>query len=196
LRYFEDVFPLSAEEKRLLERTTELVTPLGEMSLPLVFEHGDLCHPNIFLLKDGGAGVVDWELAEPFGLPTYDLFFFLTYATFAWYRAHSAGNYLPAFRLAFFGHEAWARPYVETYAGQLRLPSDALTPLFVLCWARYVVSLLIRLNGAEHPPGRLGSETVAWLRANRYYTLWQHTVTHVNELDWGDLPRTRDGVKR
>jgi len=184
LRYFEDVFPLSAEERRMLEQTWELVAPLREASLPLVFEHGDLSHPNVMLLKDGAPGVVDWELAEPHGLPAYDLFFFLTYAAFALHNARSNGKYLPAFHAAFFSHGAWARPYVRGYAEQLQLPPHTLTPLFVLSWARYMVGLLIRLGGAGHTQERLGPETAAWLRANRYYALWLHTVTHLHELDW------------
>jgi aminoglycoside phosphotransferase len=184
LRYFEDVFPLSAEERRMLEQTWELVAPLRDASLPLVFEHGDLSHPNVMLLKDGGLGVVDWELAEPHGLPAYDLFFFLTYAAFALHNAPSDGKYVPAFHAAFFSRGAWARPYVRDYANQLQLPPHTLTPLFVLSWARYMVGLLIRLGGAGHTPERLGPETAAWLRANRYYALWRHAVTHLHELDW------------
>ncbi len=184
LRYFADVLSLSADEERLLERTWELVAPLRQASLPLVFEHGDLTHPNIILLKEGGPGVVDWELAEPLGLPGNDLFFFLTYAAFALHNAGSTGNYLAAFQTAFFSRSAWARPYVRGYAEQLGLPPRVLTPLFVLCWVRYMVGLLMRLGNGGCSPGQLGPETAAWLRANRYYALWRHAVTHVNDLDW------------
>lgn len=190
LHHFAAVFPLSDEETRLLERTWELVAPLRDARLPLVFEHGDLSHPNILLLKDGGPGVIDWELAEPRGLPAYDLFFFLTYAAFAVGNAHASGDYLSAFRSAFFGRAAWARPYVAAYAGRLGLPPETITPLFVLCWARYIASLLLRLGDAGQPDGQLGPDTATWLRANRYYALWRHTVAHVGELEWRDAPRT------
>jgi hypothetical protein len=190
LRHFEHVFPLSVDEQRLLERTWELIAPLREADMPLVFEHGDLSHPNIMLLKDGTPGVVDWELAEPRGLPTYDLFFFLTYAAFASHNARKSGEHLAAFHAAFFGPTAWARPYVATYAGQLRLPPHTLTPLFVLCWARYMTSLLLRLDAAP-ASGRLARETADWLRANRYYALWRHAVTNACALDWHDLPAPR-----
>jgi hypothetical protein len=187
LRHFERVFPLSVEEQRLLERTWELLAPLRDVDLPLVFEHGDLSHPNIMLLKSGSPGVVDWELAEPQGLPTYDLFFFLTYVAFAARGANKGGEHLAAFHSAFFGHAAWARPYVAAYAGRLRLPPHTLTPLFVLCWARYMTSLLLRLDAAP-VSGRLARETADWLRANRYYALWRHAVTNARALDWRDLP--------
>jgi hypothetical protein len=187
LRHFERVFPLTVEEQRLLERTWDLIAPLRDADLPLVFEHGDLSHPNIMLLKHGAPGVVDWELAEPRGLPTYDLFFFLTYVAFASQNARKGDEHLAAFHTAFFGRAAWARPYVSGYARQLRLPPHTLTPLFVLCWARYMTSLLLRLDAAP-TAGQLTLETADWLRANRYYALWRHAVSNVRTLDWSDLP--------
>ena len=190
LRHYERVFPLSVEEQRLLERTWELIAPLRDADLPLVFEHGDLSHPNIMLLKDGAPGVVDWELAEPHGLPTYDLFFFLTYVAFASQKARKSAEHLAAFHAAFFGRAAWARPYVAGYAGRLRLPPHTLTPLFVLCWARYMTSLLLRLD-ATPPSGRLTRETADWLRANRYYALWRHAVSNARALDWSDLSASK-----
>jgi aminoglycoside phosphotransferase len=190
LRHFEQVFPLSAEEARLLEHTWELVAPLCDTALPLVFEHGDLSHPNIMVLKDGTPGVVDWELAEPRGLPAYDLFFFLTYVAFASHNARKSSGYRAAFQSAFFEPAAWARPYVAAYAQRLQLPPHMLTPLFVLSWARYMISLLMRLD-VEQPATRLGNDTANWLRANRYYALWQHAVTNASALDWHELPPQR-----
>jgi aminoglycoside phosphotransferase len=190
LRHFQSVFPLSVDEAQLLERTWELIAPLRDVAPPMVFEHGDLSYPNIMLLKDGTPGVVDWELAEPQGLPTYDLFFFLTYVAFASHNARKSSDYLAAFHAAFFGHAAWARPYVAAYARRLQLPPHTLTPLFVLSWARYMTSLLLRLD-ADPAGGRLTSETANWLRANRYYALWRHAVTNASALDWRDLPASR-----
>ena len=187
LRHFAQVFPLSAEEARLLGRTGDLAASLHQARLPLVFEHGDLSSPNVMLLKDGGAGVVDWELAKPRGLPACDLFFFLTYAAFALRKARTSRDYVSAFDAAFFGPAAWARRYVAAYAERLQLPVHLLTPLFVSCWARYMTSLLVRLDGAERSDERFGSDTATWLRANRYYALWRHALAHVNELNWDDL---------
>ena len=187
LTHFQHAFPLSAEEERLLERTRELVAPLRDVDLPLVFEHGDLSHPNIMLLENGSPGVVDWELAEPCGLPSYDLFFFLTYAAFASQNARKSGDYLAAFHGAFFGRESWARPYVDAYARRLLLPPHVLTPLFVLSWARYIANLLLRLD-TQRTGGKATAETAQWLRSNRYYALWRHAVKNASALDWRDLP--------
>ena len=191
LLYLSEVFPLSLEETRLLDRTRDLLSPLQGMRLPLVLEHGDLSSPNVMLLRDGGTGVVDWELADPHGLPTYDLFFFLTYAAFAVRKARTNGQYVRAFHEAFFGRKAWARQYVRVYAEQFELEFDALTPLFALCWVRYMASLLVRIGQFGYSKNQLGPETARWLRTNRYYSLWRHTLEQLNELDWSYLPRSK-----
>jgi hypothetical protein len=143
------------------------------------------------LLKNGGVGMVDWELAEPSGLPTYDLFFFLTYASLAVSRARANGACVSAFQEAFFGRAAWARSYVRSYAERLQLPPYLLTPLFILCWARYTANLLTRICNMEGVHGPIKSETAAWLRTNRYYSFWRYAIAHVNELDWIDLPKVK-----
>ena len=84
-----------------------------------------------------------------------------------------------------------SRPYIADYAGQLQLPAPALAPLFVLCWARYVASQLGRLGDAGE---RFGPQTANWLRANRYYALWRYAVTHIDDLDWPDPPRTTRSI--
>jgi aminoglycoside phosphotransferase len=187
LHYFASVFPLSDEENLLLERTWSLVTPLRWAQLPLVIEHGDLSHPNIILLENGVPGAVDWELADPRGLPAHDLFFFLTYVAFAVHKARASGNYLHAFQDAFFGPEAWARPFIRDYTEQLQLSPRVLTPLFILTWVRYIAGVLTRANRADQIRGPLDPETTAWLRADRYYQLWRFAVTHVDELSWDQV---------
>jgi aminoglycoside phosphotransferase len=186
LVYLRERFPLSAEEARLLERTETLLAPLREAKVPLVFEHGDLGYPNLVWLGDGRIGVLDWELAEPQGLPALDLFFFLTQAAFA-QGARSPRDYLAAFRAAFFEPAAWARASVAAYVERVPVRPCLLTPLFVACWVRYVASLLMRLEDAGGCPEPFDAETAAWVRGNRYYALWRHALDHADELDWSNL---------
>jgi aminoglycoside phosphotransferase len=184
LRRFRNLLPLADEERQWLAKTEELVAPLQEADLPLVFEHGDLSHPNVMWLHDGQPGVVDWELATPRGLPGFDLFFFLSYVAFARHKARSSRAHLAAFRAAFFGEAAWAIPYIRSYGERLQLPEGALVALFVLTWLRYAASLLGRLDEAGQSSGVLSAETAVWLRENRYYEMWRYAVTHVDELRW------------
>jgi len=186
LRYFERTFPLSREERHLLDATRRVVSPLEHVQIPVVFEHGDLSSPNILRLRSGGVGVVDWELADPRGLPAVDLFFFLSYVAFAQSKAETLRGYVEAFRSAFFGPDAWAHSYIGPYAERLGLPSAALRALFVACWCRYVIAFLPRLNDLGAGPRlRPDRETAAWLRANRYFSLWQYAVEHIREARLG-----------
>jgi aminoglycoside phosphotransferase (APT) family kinase protein len=180
--------PLQPEERGWLDETLERVAALRDVPLAGVFEHGDLSPPNILRLADGGVGVLDWELAEPDGLPAIDLFFFLSYAAFARVRARSTADYVRGFDQAFFGRRAWARPYVLAYARQNQIPTDALTPLFLACWVLYMARLVGRLAAPAPGGAALPDSTSAWLRTNRYYHLWRHAHAHLDELDWCDLP--------
>lgn len=183
LRRFADTFPLAGDEAELLERTRALAAPLAAARLPAVLEHGDLSHPNIVWLDDRRVGVIDWELASAGGLPAHDLFFFLSYAGFASFNAGKTGDYTGAFARTFFSADAWAYPYIESYAHALRLSPEQLTGLFVVCWARYLTGLIDRLEGVV-TGGRVPDETAAWLRANRYFALWRYAVEHVESLAW------------
>lgn len=189
LTYVETTLALSAAEKQLLEQTWQLAETIRTMDLPLVMEHGDLSHPNVMLRRNGKRsgyeiGVVDWELADLKGLPACDLFFFLTYVAFARHRVRSNGRHVTAFHEAFFGAQSWAQPYVQAYAERLELSSQALTPLFVLTWMRYVAGLLARFGTAVPESGAFDDRTITWLRNNRYYLLWQHAVAHMDGLEW------------
>lgn len=174
--------PPQEEEADLLRRTLACAQPLRDLSLPLVLSHEDLSHPNILISPQGKMGVVDWELAELHGLPAADLFFFLNYIAFSRRAARKSGEYLAAFHEAFFAPECWSQPFVADYQARLNLPAEALPPLFVLCWLRYLAGLVLRLHDASGTQAALNPETLAWLRHNRYYLLWRYALEHEREL--------------
>lgn len=175
-----DAFPAGGPEQELVGRTVELVEPLRDSGVPHVVEHGDLAHPNLIWLDGTGVGVVDWELAEPDGLPLHDLLFFLAYATFALRRPRTDEERIASFHNSFLAAEGWAKANVAAYLDNLGVDSEALVPLFVACWARYTAHLALRI--APTPSRRLGDDALAWIRKNRHYALWAHTVTHIDEL--------------
>jgi len=183
LQRMKEKIPLTLNDEHLIGRSMKLTASLRFRELPLVFEHGDLSHPNVMLLQNGGPGVVDWELAEPCGLPATDFFFFLSYIAFARADAEKNSDYIGAFQKAFFGHSAWARPYIDSYVKQVPLPSDVLVPLFILTWARYVNGLITRLLDESRSAQQLDEENTEWLRSNRYYALWRYTIDHIQELN-------------
>ena len=184
LATLERAFPGDGTEAQLLRETRRAVNPLLEERVPLVCEHGDLSAPNVLIGPSDAIGVVDWELAQPEGLPGVDLFFFLTYIAFARRRAQKLSEYLRAFHEAFWGEPAWTRSFVQRYCDALELPAPVLKPLFVLCWTRYVAGLIQRLQSAQPDQAELTHDTLHWLRTNRYYALWNHTLTHLEELSF------------
>jgi hypothetical protein len=175
---------LSPDEARAIENTRALAAHLRGAALPAVFEHGDLSPPNVLRLRAGGIGVLDWELADPHGLPAGDLFFFLTWAAWAREGAGTDEARSAALAHAFFGRDAWARPFVLDYARRLGLPAATLTPLFVLTWARTLARFVDRLEGSA---GRFAPGSSEWLRQNRYYHVWRQSLARADELHGGDV---------
>lgn len=173
----ETLFP---GEHVLLDRTRAILDELRGVDVATVFEHGDLCAPNLLLDAGGGLQVVDWELASGAGLPCADLFFALAYLSIARSGARTDAARAAAVHAAFFGGGAWCLPLVEQYRLDLGIAADLVRPLFVLCWLRYVVSLAQRLclDGSADPP----AGAAAWLRGNRYFHLWEAGVLRYAEL--------------
>jgi hypothetical protein len=61
----------------LLEQARRRLQQIGP--LPLVWEQRDFAPWNLLDLGRGKLGVLDWESAEPMGLPAMDLIYYLTY---------------------------------------------------------------------------------------------------------------------
>ncbi len=194
LRRFARSFGDGSEEADLAERTLALLDALRPMETPLVLEHGDLSHPNLISLEEGGIGVVDWELAELNGLPAHDICFFLAFVAFATRRARTADERLAAFHDAFLAPGAWARSAISEYAQRLGVDAALLTPLFIACWARYTTRLAGRVGGDDETAAGVG-ESNAWpthagvasrLHAYPYFALWRHAMALAPSLDWPD----------
>lgn len=182
IEMFRRFFPLTAMQDRVMS-VCEHALLAHSQQIPHVFEHGDLSHPNIFVLQDGGIGVVDWELAKRYGVPALDLFFVLSYLSAAISDAHDTEQHVLAFQRAFMGPSAWAQRYIAGYTSVMQLRPDLLVPLFVLCWTRYVVNRTIRAaaaSGSKLPDKRV----MDWVRSDRYYAYWRHAVDRIDELAW------------
>jgi hypothetical protein len=65
---------------RLLEAIKGELASLGPLRLAV--EHRDFSPWNVFLNSSGDLAILDWEGAEPHGLPVCDLVYFLAYLTF------------------------------------------------------------------------------------------------------------------
>jgi hypothetical protein len=167
---------------RLVDDTIGLLEELAQGPMPLVFEHGDLSHPNLMLRADGRLGVVDWERSEPRGLPGHDVCFLLQYVSESQHAVFHREGQLRAFDDAFVGRSAWARPWLERYMRSLALPPEMLPHLIVMTFARSAAGLVGRVrpnHTRSHHEDRL---TVA---DDRDFALWRHAVERFEHLVGG-----------
>jgi hypothetical protein len=168
-----------ADVPPLVDRTLAHLEVLRGADVPLVFEHGDLGHPNL-VLGVRGLGAVDWERAEPYGLPGHDLCFFLQYAAESLRGTFERPGQLRAFDDAFTGPGAWARPWLARYARERGL-DDAWWPALILAtWARSSAGLLRRLASGDSPA--VDGGLVAAFAADRDLALWRHAVDRFGRL--------------
>ena len=174
--------------RELVSRSIEVTEELRRASIPLVFEHGDVAHSNVLRLRSGGVGFVDWELAQPQGLPLQDLFFFIGYVASASAGARTTEERLAAFDDVFLEPEGWASKAVTAYAHRLHLPPTSISPLFVACWARYAAGFRRRLLGCD--PGSSGPATTVSTEASievlvrPWHALWRRALEIEDRLPW------------
>jgi hypothetical protein len=156
------VAALGPDERALVERTLAVCAPLAAADLPVVLEHGDLSHPNVLLGAGGRIGAVDWELAEPRGLPLHDLTFFLAYVAGARRRAHTPEQHEAAVRSA----EGDTATRLGRRAADLGIRPQLIAPLVVASWARQAAGIWRRTD----------SQDPQWLRGSRVVRLWRRAL--------------------
>lgn len=165
----------------LVEETLDLLVPIAAETLPLIFEHGDLSHPNLLRMQDGQLGVLDWERADPKGLPLTDLCFLLQYVVECQRRAVEVPAQRLAFDAAFTGPDAWGRRRIARYLESIGLDIALAPPLIVATWARSSVSLLPRLVNPDAKVARGirngGNDAIlGTFLLDRDFALWRHAV--------------------
>lgn len=105
--------------------------------IPLVFQHGDPGTWNIFVTKERRVAFLDWEAAEPQGMPLWDLFYFLrSYCTWV---AQTGGtrDTLRGYREQFLSDGPLGQLVLEAidrYCRQVQVPPEMVEPLFYTCW--------------------------------------------------------------
>jgi hypothetical protein len=180
--------------RALVAATLDQVDVLRSHDLPLVLEHGDVTAPNIFLRPDGGVGMVDWELTEPFGLPGSDFFHFLAFVGFARTGTTEASLQAAAFDDCFFGPHAWAQVRARRHLQLRGVAPQLLQPLLVATWARYVAHAAPRLRQLALSTGDTEGRLLAELLAHdRDATIWRRLV---GEHAASAAPRPHDAEER
>lgn len=124
--------------------------------IPVVFQHGDPGVWNLLVTPTGKVGFLDWEAAEPTGLPLWDVFHFLrSYGVMSSRRRGIRGT-LPAFESAFLAESEmarWGRQVIDDYSRSVAVPRQALEPLFYACWMHRSVKEAARLEAGNRDRG-------------------------------------------
>jgi aminoglycoside phosphotransferase (APT) family kinase protein len=155
------LYALTSAEETFLSDRVDRVAALG---CPTVLMHGDPGTWNLLLTKDQHLGVLDWEAAEPDGLPLWDLFHLLrAYALLA------GSRWLPhrSLKLA-RRHLVGGSPLTDAFASAvasyrlaLGLPDGIAEPLYHLGWVQRAVKEASRLA----PDRMAGGHYIRLLRA-------------------------------
>jgi hypothetical protein len=161
-------------DESLLRRARGLLESLGD--LPLVIEQRDFGPWNVLATDDGGLGVLDWESAEPEGLPGLDLIYFLTYLAFFLDDAVVSGRLRESYRAMLSAESLTgqvARECLARYAEEVGIDPAAMRPLRVLAWMLHARSEYSRL--AADAGGRPKIEA---LRESIFLGLWEEELRY------------------
>ena len=134
LASFEDDFRQSVGTETA-QRARQALEQLGD--LPLVPEHRDCSPWNVVLTEEGLPALLDWESAEPSGLPALDLCYFLANAAFVLDGALDSGRTRESHRRLLdpvTPHGRVAARCIDRYCSTIGLDSSDFLRLRLLAW--------------------------------------------------------------
>jgi len=153
-----------------LKQVTDYAMNYFRQHLPLsVWTHGDFCPANLLSNATGDrlTGIVDWEFADPEGVPLLDLLQLLFF-TKSFIRGQSFSQCLAKSISASHLNEDEA-PFVEEYCRELRIPDTAIRPLALMAWLDWVYR-----RATSHA----------------YVAAWRHSEIESFIEFWADRPTT------
>jgi hypothetical protein len=163
---------IAAGLHRLLGRYSAIYKPSGEeraalggfidrigtceRPLPLVFQHGDPGTWNLLITADGRPAFLDWEAAEPHGMPLWDLYYFMRSFGIGVAGA-TGGNTLKAFADQFLFDTPVSRglaELVERHCVRVGIDRGLAESLFFTCWMHRALKESMRLGPDDVGGGR------------------------------------------
>jgi aminoglycoside phosphotransferase (APT) family kinase protein len=156
LARFEDLYRPDGETTALLEAQLAMLAANAD-DVRLVFQHGDPGPWNVVVTADGEPGFLDWEAADPDGMPLWDLFHFLR--SFGLAVSQKAGTRDPneSFADQVLATSGLNRLLVETvrrFCHATGFSTRLVESLFYLCWVHRAVKEASRLTEEELQSGR------------------------------------------
>jgi hypothetical protein len=146
LTRFDELYRPPQETKGFLAEQVEAIADGGD-GLRLVFQHGDPGPWNLLLTPEGQPVLLDWEAADPDGLPLWDLFHFLRSFGLA-IPQRGRRDPLRCFAHQMLGTSKLNRLLVEAtdrYCVATSLSPRLVEPLFFLCWVHRSIKEASRL---------------------------------------------------
>lgn len=166
-------------DPQLLAQTKAALATLGP--LPIVCEQRDFSPWNVHLTREGQIAVLDWESAEPRGLPAMDLIYFLSYLAFYHDGVITTGNFRASYRATLDPSTLTGRVRQQClayYANRVGFDCAALRPLGLLVWLVHSRSEYRHfVADAGGPPG------IAALRRSQFLCLWEEEVRYA-QTEW------------
>ena len=152
---FLETYCLTLEQTVFLAEQIDIIRRhLG--TFPLVFQHGDPGTWNLMVTSGGEVAFLDWEAAEPHGMPLWDLFYFLrSYCTWA-ARKQGTRDSLKGFAQHFLAESSLTPLLIKAirrYSRQIGLPPRLIEPLFYTCWMHRALKQATRLSPARLEKG-------------------------------------------
>jgi hypothetical protein len=136
----------------------EQIAAIGrsQENFPLVFQHGDPGTWNVMVTPTGRVAFLDWEAAEPQGMPLWDLFYFVRSYCVGAARARGTRDRLEGFSQQFLAESPLSRLVIEAtgrYCERTGLPGHLVEPLFYTCWMHRALKEATRLPLARLEKG-------------------------------------------
>ena len=155
-----------------LEKAEQAILSLTK--LPLVCEQRDFSPWNILLTPKEDLAVLDWESAEPEGLPGLDLVYFLTYLAFFLDGACDEVSYKRSYRIGNDSKSFTGRLNSEClrrYGSALNLQFSCFRPLRLLTWMLHADSEYQRMVADVD-----GEPTTEMLEHSLFLNLWKEEL--------------------
>jgi hypothetical protein len=149
---FSQVYRLDPEEEDFL-RVRVAALAQSRDALPHVFQHGDPGPWNVLITPDGRPAFLDWEAAEPHGMPLWDLFHFLRSYGLLVSRAAGTRDALTSFAEQYLERSALSLLLTDAtrrFCDRTGLAADLVEPLFYVCWIQRALK-----EAATRPPHQL-----------------------------------------
>jgi Phosphotransferase enzyme family len=147
--------PSVAEHELLAEQIDAIAA--SRRPFPLVFQHGDPGVWNLLMTPDGRPAFLDWEAAEPHGIPLWDLFYAARSVGIGVARASGTRSSLDAFAEQYLADGPLSRALADDvgrHCAHIDLDPALVGPLFFTCWMHRALKEAARLEPHRLATGR------------------------------------------